>query len=139
MNTSIANQINRFARTNENHLIELLTAKDLGISHGACIDRRRIEQVTGKSIAARKDTNQRGACGCIQSVDMGQYNTCHHLCCYCYANSNTRQVRARCAAHDDAAPLLTGQIPPDAVITRRETLHQNVPDTPYEETSLFNE
>jgi putative aminopeptidase FrvX len=26
MNTSIANQINRFARTNENHLIELLTA-----------------------------------------------------------------------------------------------------------------
>lgn len=118
---------------------EEIYLQDLGISHGACIDRRRIEQVTGKFLAIPKDTNQRGACGCIQSVDMGQYNTCRHLCCYCYANSNARQVRARWDTHDDAALLLTGQIPPDAMITRRETLHQKVPDTSFEETSLFNE
>lgn len=34
-----------------------------------------------------KDRNQRQFCGCIRSKDIGRYNTCPHLCIYCYANS----------------------------------------------------
>lgn len=81
-----------------------------GIRHNCCIDRELIERIIGRPIKAKKDKNQRGECGCIESVDIGAYHTCRNGCRYCYANESEKRVRNNYGKYDPASPILCGVI-----------------------------
>ena len=48
-----------------------------------------------------RDNGQRQACGCMVSKDIGEYNTCPHLCEYCYANTSKETAVRNWKQHEN--------------------------------------
>ena len=62
----------------------------------------------------KKAGNQRnGECACILGGDIGAYDTCGHLCRYCYANTDPSLVKENMRKHDPSSPFLIGGPMPD--------------------------
>lgn len=64
---------------------EEVALERFGIAHGSCIDGDLIRELRGGDGRFRRDRSQRPACRCVQSVDMGVYDSCAYGCLYCYA------------------------------------------------------
>ena len=107
---------------------EKIDLDKFGIEHNRCIDGDLMEQLwpddkeliyylhTGKlpepdlfgnvpeipsTYKNLKDKGQRKVCGCMISKDIGMYNTCRHLCVYCYANTSKELVLKNKSKHSD--------------------------------------
>lgn len=106
-----------------------------GIEHSHCIDADLISSLVGYPIGGNKDKNQRIECGCLESVDIGQYDTCSHGCKYCYANFNAKKVQTCLKSHDINSPLLIGNVDVGSKISERKV--KSLKDYSAAEQKLF--
>lgn len=98
---------------------EAVDLKAVGIRHGACVDADLIGELFGVTVPAHRDRNQREACGCAESADMGAYNSCRFRCSYCYANFSEGIIDATCRRHNPDSPALVHDCPGKIAIRTR--------------------
>ncbi len=79
-----------------------------GADCGGCMRISDYERAIGKRLRAPKRKGARARCACCLSCDIGAYDTCRHLCRYCYANAGAERVLARSRLHDPRSPFLIG-------------------------------
>ena len=79
-----------------------------GADCGGCMRIGDYEKAIGKRLAAPKRKGARAECACYLACDIGAYNTCRHLCRYCYANAEPAVVLAQSRLHDPGSPFLIG-------------------------------
>ena len=79
-----------------------------GADCSGCMKISDYEKAIGKRLNAPKKKGARAECACYLSCDIGAYNTCMHLCKYCYANAEANTVFEQHKMHDPASPFLIG-------------------------------
>lgn len=87
--------------------------EEIGIGHGHCIDAGLLRELFGGSGRFSKDRYQRMECGCVESVDMGVYNSCPFQCSYCYANASPKMIATNLKKHNPKGSALLGDYPPE--------------------------
>ena len=88
-----------------------------GLQCNGCMSQEIVEKAINNTLQPPKRKNLRQECNCLMGNDIGAYNTCGHLCKYCYANANKQFVIENMKKHDDNSPFLIGRSEPGDKIT----------------------
>lgn len=91
---------------------------EYGFIEGECISHEVAYILTGKKFKSQK-IRPNANCHCVETVDIGEYNTCSHLCKYCYANFDEDKIKENRKLHDVNSPLLIGHLEDDDIIKIR--------------------
>ena len=67
-------------------------------------------------VPKRKKNQRNGECACLLGTDIGAYDTCGHLCKYCYANVNPVLVKENMRKHNPDSPFLIGGYMPGDIV-----------------------
>ncbi len=82
--------------------------EDCGVDCRGCLTKETYEKAIGRNLILPKRNGQRKECACFFGSDIGSYDTCKHLCAYCYANADKDAVLSNSERHDESSPLLIG-------------------------------
>lgn len=93
----------------ENNLLKYGFVKD------SCVSKKIVLQKTGKKFPKWYSRNNKN-CNCVAMTDIGVYNSCKHLCKYCYANFDENKVIPNYESHDKNSSLLIGNLQTDDII-----------------------
>lgn len=92
---------------------------EYGFIKGECMSKELAFKLTGKTYK-KWQARKGNACNCVELVDIGVYNSCNHLCKYCYANYDESKVKENINNHDINSTLLIGHINSDDIIKPRK-------------------
>ena len=88
-----------------------------GIMRSGCMTLDILGRANGIEFRDLKHKGMREGCHCIESRDIGAYNTCPNGCRYCYANKDHKKAAENYRLHDPRSPILTGAIKDTDVIS----------------------
>ena len=100
-----------------------------GADCSGCMKISDYEDAIGSRLNAPKTKGTRAECACYLSCDIGAYNTCLHLCRYCYANAEPEEVRRLSRLHDKNSPFLIGNY------TQADIIH-DIPQTSWKDPQV---
>lgn len=87
-----------------------------GIHASGCMTLDILGKANGILFKNLKHKGMRKGCHCIESRDIGAYDTCLNGCKYCYANKNPHKAFENYKYHDPFSPLLLGHVKSDDTI-----------------------
>ncbi len=88
-----------------------------GIHSSGCLTLDMIGEANNVTFRKLKHKGTREGCHCMESRDIGEYETCLNGCRYCYANKNHKKAAENFRLHNPNSPLLIGELKPsDTVI-----------------------
>ena len=109
----LASSLSRIAFENGIKIESCAEKTDLtscGVEPGACVSRETVEKAAGiHLLSSVGKSNLRKHCICLPTNDIGAYNSCPHLCKYCYANYDARLVEKNFSLHNPNSTFLIGE------------------------------
>ena len=85
--------------------------KEYDIDIDGCMRVEDYESAISTSLDVKQKMQARKSyCACYLSNDIGAYNSCPHLCEYCYANGDKEEALTNYKKHDDNSPMLIGNL-----------------------------
>lgn len=88
-----------------------------GIHSSGCMTLEILGQANGLTFKNLKHRGSREGCHCIETRDIGAYDTCMNGCKYCYANTNTHQAFENYKRHDPKSPMILGNLNAEDEVT----------------------
>ena len=108
-----------------------------GIHSSGCATLAILGKANGCEFKNVRHRGMREGCRCIESRDIGAYDTCLNGCKYCYANQSPEAARKNHRLHDPDSPLLLGRLEKEDVLT--EGVQKSFLLSEGRQSSLFDE
>lgn len=110
---SLAKGLGKIAQKYDIYLQTCATSGDykkFGIHPSGCMTLDILGNANNIQFKNLKHKGMRKNCNCIETRDIGAYDTCPNGCKYCYANSTPKKAMENFKLHNPNSPILLGKI-----------------------------